>query len=205
MARPAAAARCADMTGCENCTALAGCHFCPDNRCHAVGSVYGCLSGLPCQTKESACQPARAPDARYALLLLLTCVPPLAYATDCMRHTPQPIGYDAPSAAWIIGALVFLGSVCCCAGMTMFLCSAALEASTETTYARDPQYVQLQELAPALLESGTAMHAHKLDDFDPVPFVQRNSTPRRLCVCASSCTALAKLAQLTALPALAAQ
>lgn len=45
---------CADYSNCKDCTLSSWkCHWCQfDNRCHAVGSIYGCATGVNCYSNQ---------------------------------------------------------------------------------------------------------------------------------------------------------
>ncbi len=46
---------CADVKDCEQCYRVTGCHWCQDNKCHAMGSFYGCIYGASCDGSVDPC------------------------------------------------------------------------------------------------------------------------------------------------------
>lgn len=83
-----------DPSGCTahpNCTACAEashlCHWCAhDNACHAIGSVYGCVSGVDCYSNDR-----------------------------CFRKEPEPLGDDYEIADTVgFYPLMIIVTLCCC-------------------------------------------------------------------------------------------
>lgn len=77
---------CADFTNCKDCTLSSWeCHWCQfDNKCHAVGSIYGCTYGVNCYSNQR-----------------------------CQRSTPQFVDGNTYSAGVhdILPPLVSIGSI----------------------------------------------------------------------------------------------
>lgn len=70
---------CSLVTDCYNCSTITGCHWCPDQACHAYGSLYGCAIGE-------------------------TCASPLT----CIRTEPEFKAYAKPPVKAVVGTL-FVG------------------------------------------------------------------------------------------------
>ena len=83
--------RCNKITNCTECGSsyLGSCHWCEfDNKCHAKGSVYGCMYGVDCYSN-----------------------------TRCQRESPEYVvddGSSAPVGFLMIVLFVFSIGLCCC-------------------------------------------------------------------------------------------
>jgi hypothetical protein len=65
---------CYDATTCDKCNSYYTCHWCShDDRCHAIGSIHGCMIGASCRTHPDKVIPNRTD--------------PHDTATGCTTHT----------------------------------------------------------------------------------------------------------------------
>lgn len=94
---------CASHTNCTDCTQSSNlCHWCAhDNACHAVGSVYGCLTGVDCYSND-----------------------------QCKRTNPEPLPHDeqgqysVKAFPLVLIIVIFYALIACCA--TACLCCAGV-------------------------------------------------------------------------------
>ncbi|CAM9150087.1 unnamed protein product [Choristocarpus tenellus] len=94
LAPPILADSCASMVACNSCRNVTGCHWCPDQKCHAIGSRFGCIIGTYCYNND-----------------------------QCQREEPEHRGYAAPPLAVILGVLLVGGTAVTCGLATIALTS----------------------------------------------------------------------------------
>ncbi|ETV67014.1 hypothetical protein, variant [Aphanomyces astaci] len=79
---------CSALATCDECIKTYTCHFCErDLQCHAIGSTSGCIKGM------STCH----------------------HIEDCVRSTPQYVGYGPPGYV-VLGVLCLVATLVCCVG-----------------------------------------------------------------------------------------
>jgi len=83
---------CKDYTNCTDCTLSSwGCHWCSfDNKCHAVGSIYGCTYGVNCYSNQR-CQRSDPQFVYNSTRSLFGSVPPLV-GFGCMVIAASLLG-----------------------------------------------------------------------------------------------------------------
>jgi len=81
---------CDSYTTCANCTAATGCHFCEsDHKCHAYGSLYGCVTGMTCIVENPCIRTAPefkgygTPPGTEMAILISTCLFVIALLGVC--------------------------------------------------------------------------------------------------------------------------
>jgi hypothetical protein len=92
---------CATHMTCDDCLAASyACHFCEfDFKCHAIGSITGCVKGI------SQCH----------------------HLEDCERKEPQHVGYGPPPSVVIAVLCLVVTMTCCLCGISA-ICSVFLRS-----------------------------------------------------------------------------
>lgn len=108
---------CASFTDCFTCSNSSfSCHWCgADNKCHTIGSPYGCLTGVNCYTSEA-----------------------------CVRSEPQPMPHPAPSGSVLVGLGVFLLTSLLCTSACFFVANEYVHHATVVRVEKDPNYQELR-------------------------------------------------------------
>lgn len=108
---------CASFSDCFTCSNSSfSCHWCgADNKCHTIGSPYGCLTGVNCYTSEA-----------------------------CVRAEPQPMPHPAPSGSVLVGLGVFLLTSLLCTSACFFVANEYVHHATVVRVEKDPNYQELR-------------------------------------------------------------
>lgn len=120
-------ATCAAQPDCKTCTAASNfCHWCGEGSgCHALGSIYGCGISVNCMAN-----------------------------TECLRKTPQFIGFSyAPAGVYI---LVFgiLGLLICLGGCVQCICYRVYKSVKAARAEIEQSYEQARELRGVADDNG---------------------------------------------------
>lgn len=112
-------ASCADLTDCEGCYNVTGCHFCDnDRKCHTIGSLYGCVWGLTCNTTN-----------------------------PCLRTEPFFYGYGSVPLSYYVMTVIAITCVGCvlyCAVYVLFFGLPCFKRDNIYTQIQQPIPTQIQ-------------------------------------------------------------
>ena len=150
---------CGVHTNCGECAVSSvGCHWCAsDNACHAVGSIYGCISGVDCYSNDR-----------------------------CRRQEPTPIKTMTFQEMGFMPILVvfLLGSICFCCS-TLGFCVAGgvkgayddlVEAATSNS-SQIQQQQQQQQQQQLLLASASAAAVEIVENHESFENTPSDDTP----------------------------
>jgi len=107
---------CANFQDCFTCSnSSISCHWCgKDNKCHAIGSPYGCLTGVNCYGSEA-----------------------------CVRSEPEAKPHPAPSGSVLVGLGIFLLTSLFCTSACFFVANEYVKHATVVRMEKDPNYQEL--------------------------------------------------------------
>lgn len=145
---------CYSHNTCQECTNSSwGCHFCAfDNKCHAIGSVYGCAVGTECEVHDNSCYShdnceecaasslgchwCEFDDHCHAIGSIYGCAIGVNCFSNerCKREEPEPIYYDDDEndiSTGIVFLIVFIAlTMSCC----LSVCFCSLRFGTDVFY-----------------------------------------------------------------------
>ena len=149
--------------GCTACLSTTGCHWCPDGKCHAYLSPYGCVAGPSCHEENNCVRPPGMPDKS--------------------RTTSSP-------SAKMVGGFLFLSLLALtCAGACSCMISAFAGRFIEEREEGDRRYTELTRLEDqdGLLAEGEGVTEEGRAFIPRVKVVTKTPAHKYLSGCASAC------------------